>query len=455
MTTDPLSSAAPRGTGRFAFAYGVLAMLLGAMVASSVSIAWARQQAAEGAPASVIFIHPDGTGVNTWGACRMLYYGPDGDLNWDRLPNLAVYRGHLKDALAATSHGGGTVHAYGVKVQADSFGKDGTQALASASGAPMSVMAEAIEKGFACGVISTAAVVDAGTGVFLASVDSRDDKNAIALQMLARKPNLILGGGEQFFLPKGVKGRHGEGVREDGLDLVKRALGEGYTVVYTRDELASLPAGTTRLLGLFASDDTFNDKSEEELAKAGLPHYVPTAPSIAEMLAAGLRVLKATERPFFVVAEEEGTDNFAGANNARATLDALKRADDAIGVALGFIEANPRTLVLTAADSDCSGMQVRGEPVGEVPADKPLPARDEENGSPIDGRDGTGTLPFIAGPDRFGTRLPFGICWAAQDDMAGGIVARAAGWNAERVRGTIDNTGIYAVIRETLIPGAK
>ncbi len=93
---------------------------------------------------NVVFFHPDGTGANHWGALRLLKAGPDGEIEWDRLPAIATYTGHMKDALAATSHGGATTHAYGVKVPANSFGMDGKTPLAAASGKPMSIMQEAL-----------------------------------------------------------------------------------------------------------------------------------------------------------------------------------------------------------------------------------------------------------------------------------------------------------------------
>ncbi len=46
---------------------------------------------------NVIFFHPDGTGVNHWLAARMHTVGPDGELNWDRLPAIGVYTGHMAD----------------------------------------------------------------------------------------------------------------------------------------------------------------------------------------------------------------------------------------------------------------------------------------------------------------------------------------------------------------------
>ena len=42
-----------------------------------------------------IFFHPDGTSASHWDAVRLLHYGPDGVLHWDRLPEMASYRGHL------------------------------------------------------------------------------------------------------------------------------------------------------------------------------------------------------------------------------------------------------------------------------------------------------------------------------------------------------------------------
>ena len=46
---------------------------------------------------NVIFIHPDGTSPSHWGAARMLNYGPDGRLNWDKMSHQAVYLGHMKN----------------------------------------------------------------------------------------------------------------------------------------------------------------------------------------------------------------------------------------------------------------------------------------------------------------------------------------------------------------------
>lgn len=427
-------------------------MLLRPLIVSALALTAAAATASVG---SVIFIHPDGTGANSWGAARMRWVGPDGNLNWDLLPNIAVYRGHMKDALAGTSNGGAVTHAHGVKVPSNNAGLDNGRPVMALSGKRQSILREAKAAGLATGIVNTASITDAGSGLFVANVRSRRDHTEIARQILQVAPEVILGGGEQWFLPKGTRGRHGEGERTDGRNLIQEFRRKGYTVVFTRDELNRLPAGTRRVLGLFAADDTFNDRTEEELRQAKLPMFQTQAPSVREMTRAALRVLGANRKRFFLVAEEEATDNFGGALNAPGTLEALRRADGALGEARAFVARNPRTLLLTTADSDAGGMQVMGDV--EIDPNKPLPEK-TENGSPLDGRDGTGTLPFLAPADRFGKRLPFGICWANDGDLSGGILVRATGLNASLVRGSMDNTDVYRVMYRTLfgrMPGTR
>lgn len=399
---------------------------------------------------NVIFLHPDGAGLQTWNALRFLTKGPDGHLNWDRMSHMASYRGHLSNALAASSNGGGTAHAYGVRPSTEAFGKDGGKGLMSASGKPFSVMVEAKRAGLAIGVVNTAGVVDAGTGTFLARVDSRRNYAEIASQMLAHRPEVMLGGGESYFLPKGVRGRHGEGIRTDGRNLIQEARKLGYTVVFTAEELRKEATKAKRILGLFAAEDTFHDESEEVLKKEGKPMFLPTAPRFDAMTQAAISILHRSGRRFFLMAEEEGTDNFAGDQNAKAVLECLRGADVALGHAMAFQRRVPNTLILVASDSNCGSMGVVGETIADMPLNKPLPERDPEVGSPWDGRDGTGTLPFLSAPDAKGRRFPFAIAWAGGGDMAAGMVAKAHGLNAGLMGTSTSNTGMYRMVYRTL-----
>ncbi|MEM1270701.1 MAG: alkaline phosphatase, partial [Bacteroidota bacterium] len=374
-----------------------------------------------GRTGNVIFIHPDGTGLNHWSAGRMYWKGPDGLLEWDALPEMAVYRGHMADRLTGTSNGGATVHAFGYKVAGPgSFGKDGGgfgktgRDMLSLSGYPGSIMREAANAGHPVGVVNDGDVAEPGTGVFLSEADDRGLSNAIVAQLLDGRPGfegeprpaVVLGGGERFFLPRDaplcdgeirpdcylhtdpVDGR-GPG-RRDGRNLIQEAIDAGYEVLRTRGEFEALKerleadeSFAPMVMGLFAADDMFNDAPEEVIIGLGLmdPSVDPESkagdlilwgsapgtfgynpPTPAEMMDLALMVLERHSakagRHFLLVAEVESTDNMPNNTNAIGLLRALRYADELIGVARDYVAQDPETLIITAADSDGGSPQV-------------------------------------------------------------------------------------------------
>lgn len=438
----------------------------------------------------------------------MYWVGPDALLNWDRLPAVALYRGHMKNMIAGTSNGGATTHAFGYKVDGGgSFGKDGDgnstpptdRAIRSLSGFRGSIMREAQNGGMPAGIVNDGHIGEPGTACFLTEVGNRNNWDEISRQLILgrpgskdRDPQVILGGGEENFLPAGTVGMHGPGKRTDGTDLIAIARAKGYVVLRNRrefdafrKELGSRKAWIPKVLGLFAAKHTFNDRDEEDLIARGMvrgstpkslilfggmpgsPSFDP--PTIAEMTTVALEILdrasRAVGRPFFLVVEPESCDNFGNSGNAIGTLTALKRSDDALGVLLGFIAKRPKTTVLTAADSDANGLQVvtmrEKGPVGTTPGN---PATGEPEVSvPLDGVLGRGTEAFLSAPDARGVRLPFAIAWAADSDVSGGIVSRSAGQHAgllhSRFSGRFDNTDVYrflyACLFGKMLPPAK
>jgi len=397
---------------------------------------------------NVIFIHPDGAGVSNWQAARFYWAGPDAEINWDRIPHIAVYRGHMADSLSATSNGGATSHAYGIKVPSSAFGTDGksTDRPRAANGESGSLMHEALRRGVRTGLVNSGSIIEPGTACFVASTAHRDDYEQITAQILESGVDVILSGGEEWFLPPFKEGRHTKaGKRSDGRDLIEEAHKNGYTVVFDRAELQSVPPETKNLLGIFAEQDTFNDMEADKLKSLALPTYSPDAPTLQEMAVAALRIL--APGPFFLVVEEEGSDNFANYNNAPGVLDALKRADDTFGTALEFVEKNPETLLITAADSSAGSMDVLGFPPKPDLFAKAASGKDS-NGAPY-GLTAEGQ-PFLSRPDRAGIAHPFVITWGTLSDASGGILVRAAGNKAELVHGSFDNTKIYGLMREVL-----
>lgn len=445
---------------------------LGAAVGARVSWDAAARSVAiftDQGPRNVIFIHPDGTSPSFFAAARMLHYGPDGELHWDRLPATAVYKGHMLDNLVGTSNSGAVTHAYGIKAWDGSFGMDQQNVqLIARSGQPKTILEEAKAAGFSVGMINTGTITEPGSAVWGASVANRNDHAGIAHQLIVRPDgqqiDVIFGGGEVWFLPSDVVGRHGaRGRRTDGVNLINEATARGYRVIYTRQELLNLPADVTRVLGIFAAHDTYNDNNEEanprytyteeQLRAEGLQDFDPNAPTFAQMMDVAIRILSRNQaKGFYLVAEEEGTDNLANFSlNARGTIEATKRADDAIGVALAFARTQLNTLIITAADSEASGFSIMGNPpidaAGNVLATQVLRDRAGQVYFTefIDGRDGTSTPPFLSAPDRNGRRWPFAITWSMRADHSGSIISRAFGLHSEMLSGTIDNTDIYRI----------
>ncbi len=291
------------------------------------------------------------------------------------------------------------------------------------------------------------------------------------------------------------------GLRTDGVNLAEAAAEEGYLVIRTRAEfdalVAAIEAGEAdpaelEVLALFASQDIFNAVSEEELVAAGLvdesvpadaketnlvlygsepgtPGYRP--PTAPEMASVATQLLAAHSekagKPFATVWEVEGTDNMANIDNAIGTLVEARSADQMIGVARDFLEAEPATTILTAADGTAGGMQayaynVDEEVPGAVESVDVNPGPELTTGAeepelpqnPLDGRYGRGTEPFLTEPDQFGQQLPFGVAWASTADLTGGVVTRADGLHAGVVEDALsdrfDNVDVYRIAYLTL-----
>ncbi len=335
-------------------------------------------------------------------------------------------------------------------------------------------MEEAIAAGKPTAVINSGFIAEPGTGVFLADVESRRDVTGITLEIVESGVDVIMGGGEIHYLPVGTVGRFGqEGIREDGRNLIEEAEAMGYTVVYTREELESLSADEDKVLGIFAAEDTYNDENEATLIEEGFVDENgdlilygqpgnPNPPTVAEMLEATLDLDKFAnaEDGFMVVLEEEGSDNFTNDNNAASTIEAVLRADEAIGVAQDFVNnVDPNTLILTAADSDAAGLEVidvseESETVGTVNVQPVLAAFGEDADGipvPLDGQTGNNTEPFTTGaPDADGDNFDFGVAYVSTSDVAGSIVSKAYGLNSDLLTSTVDNTDMYRIMYETL-----
>ncbi|MCF1506197.1 alkaline phosphatase [Streptomyces glomeratus] len=105
--------------------------------------------------------------------------------------------------------------------------------------------AQAKAAGKATGMVTTAQVTDASPAAFFANAADRGKQDEIARQYLADStPDVILGGGEDWWLPAGTEGAFpdkpaedtGEGSRGTKGNLIAKAKRSGYTYVTSAKE---------------------------------------------------------------------------------------------------------------------------------------------------------------------------------------------------------------------------
>jgi alkaline phosphatase len=202
------------------------------------------------------------------------------------------------------------------------------------------VMQAAKAAGKRIGLLTTATVYDATPAAFSINAKSRRDSQVLVDLLFALEPDVLMGGGADYFLPTGVPG----GKRKDGKDLVAAFRGKGHSIARNTAELKS--ATGTKLLGLFADED-MDFEVDRDPAKE---------PTTAEMAAAAISTL-ARQNPngFVLLIENENTDTAGHANDAASLMRALWAFDDAVKVALEFQRSNPDTLLIVTGDHETGG----------------------------------------------------------------------------------------------------
>jgi alkaline phosphatase len=202
------------------------------------------------------------------------------------------------------------------------------------------VMQAAKAAGKRIGMVTTATVYDATPAAFAINAKSRRDSQALVDLYLALEPDVLLGGGADYFLPAAAPG----GKRKDGRDIVAAFRAKGHQVARNTAELKA--ATGPKLLGLFADEDMDFEIESDRAAE----------PTTAEMAAAALKAL-AQQSPngFVLLVENENTDTAGHSNDAAALMRALWAFDDAVKVALEFQRRHPDTLVIVTGDHETGG----------------------------------------------------------------------------------------------------
>lgn len=416
----------------------VTALTLATTLAGPALNASAAQD--QGGAKSVIFFLGDGMGEAHRGAGQLASIGLTGTLAMDSLPVVGLVGTNAAgDEWITDSAAAATSYATGVKTTNGTIGLDADgQRVANLVG-----MAKA--SGKAVGLVTTSQATDASAAAFAAHVADRDEQTEIARQLIEEaQVDVILGGGEDRWLPEGTPGAFPDNPAEDPEeqsssdqgDLIARAQELGYA--YVSDAAALDAASGPKLLGLFANEEMFQQLPEGE----GI--YEPVV-TLEQMTAKAIDILSQDPDGFFLFVEEEAIDEMASANNAELTIKGVLELDKAVQEGLDYVAANQDTLLLVTADHECGGMT--------------LETLDDPEELDESGPGGTSTGAAVATPDAAATTSgedgPFPIAgsdmslivdWTTTEHTAVRVPLTAIGPGSEALAGNYENTDVFEAL---------
>jgi alkaline phosphatase len=213
----------------------------------------------------------------------------------------------------------------------------------ASDGKPLRTVMEAAKAaGKKIGLVTTAEIYDASPAAFSVHAKNRRESQSIVDQYLAMEPDVLLGGGSDYFLPRSAPG----GKRGDGRDMIAAFAQKGYAIARNTQELKG--AKGAKLLGLFADEDMAFEIDRDPAKE----------PSTAEMARAALNALSgASPNGFVLFVENENPDSAGHYNDAAGVIRALWAFDEALKLVLDFRAKAPGdTLVIVTGDHETGGL---------------------------------------------------------------------------------------------------
>lgn len=243
---------------------------------------------------------------------------------------------HAANSLSTDSAAAATALASGCKAKIGALGvcADGSM--------PDTVMEYARRRGMRIGLVTNSTVYDASPAAFVCHVPNRRHFASIIDRYIELEPDVILGGGKEFFIPKSQAGSG----RNDETDAIAAFQRKGYQTVSNKLELERASGG--RLLGLFSDKEMSFEIERKKNSE----------PSVYDMTRAAIRNLHDNNpRGFFAFIENENIDTASHLSDIAAMIQDYRELDRAVGLAYEFYKKYPReTLILVTSDHETGGL---------------------------------------------------------------------------------------------------
>jgi alkaline phosphatase len=370
-------------------------------------------------PFGIILFIGEGLTAQRMGAVRVYIGGADSPLAMDGLEFSARLRNHSADFAVPDSAAAASALATGTKV------KNGSISVTEAGGALKTILEIAHEEGRATGIVSDGALTNATLAAFYAHASSGKQPQQFASTLIeSGVVEIALGGGAAEF-------------EQQKLDAGR------LRVVHNLPELEQISGGQqARLLGLFAPNDLpFTDEVAARTEK----------PSLADMVRRAIQLLQVNRHGYLLIVDAHLMASAAWQNSGERTLRETAELDRA--VQFGRQYAGKNAGIIVCGDAAIGGMSVNGYPfrydsgvaiLGLNSAGQPWVTWAT---GPNGGKTGSAELP---GSHDLSALEPAAIQSSSAINSLEDPIANATGLRMENLRGTIDSTQVFAIIRDAL-----
>ncbi len=371
-------------------------------------------------PFAVILFIGEGLTAQRLAATRVYIAGADAPLAIDALESCAHLRNHSADFAVPDAGAAASAMATGTKV------KNGALSVDESGAALRTILEIAHEQGRATGIVSNGELTDPTLAAFYVHSANAKSPAQFAGRLLNRPTiDVALGGG---------------GARFDRKQILD---GERVRLVRTLPQLEEITAWQRgRVLGIFAENElAFTDELKARAEQ----------PSLSEMVRRAIELLESSRRGYFLVVDAHLMASAAWQNLGERTLRETAELDRAVRIAREYAGAS--STIIVAGDVAIGGMNINGYPFRY------------DNGVSILGLNSSGQpwVTWATGPNGLHNGEATGASVAnpspaepaalqvpaalntIEDPLASG-----SGLRLEKLRGTIDNTTVFTILRDAL-----
>ena len=302
---------------------------------------------------NVILFIGDGLSVAHRTAARIMSKGLvegryGGELAIDDMPAMALISTAGTDSIVTDSANAMSAYTTGHKSCVNALGVYCAHNKNTLEHPKVETIGELVKRktSMALGVVTNTEIEDATPAGVIAHTRKRSDYADIVKMFLEVKPDVIMGGGSPFFLPKSTPGSK----RTDEFDAVKAFEEAGYTFVTTRTEMEKAAAeGKTKLLGLYNTGNVDGALDLKYLKKGTVAKF-PDQPDVVEETRAAISALSKNPDGFFLMVESGRIDKYSHSlDPERAIFDTIM-LDDAVKAAKEFAAGRNDTLIIVVGD---------------------------------------------------------------------------------------------------------